>query len=79
MLYEAAGGNAFLALSAYNAGPANTYRWLRACQSCGIDEFVESISYPETRNYVKKVWSYYANYHKQLRGELPPVKPNFRI
>lgn len=71
MLFEAAGRNTFLALAAYNAGPQATYSWLRECRNCEIDEFVESIDYPETRNYVKKVWSYYATYHLQIRGQWP--------
>ncbi|MDP6038947.1 MAG: transglycosylase SLT domain-containing protein, partial [Candidatus Latescibacteria bacterium] len=41
-----------LALSAYNAGLTAARRWSRRLTRRDVDEFVESIPYKETRNYV---------------------------
>jgi soluble lytic murein transglycosylase len=47
-----------IALAAYNAGPQAVARWLKIFeQTQDIDMFVESISYKETRQYVKRVSS----------------------
>jgi soluble lytic murein transglycosylase-like protein len=56
--------NLILAIAAYNAGPAAVNAWSDRCKSCQSDEFVESIPFDETRNYVKKVLSAYARYHR---------------
>lgn len=49
-------------LAAYNAGPGATDRWLDGAAGRDTDEFVERISYRETRRYVRKVmesrWRY---------------------
>jgi soluble lytic murein transglycosylase len=47
--------NYFLAFAGYNGGPQNVNRWLQLRPKSDLDEFVESIPYTETRNYVKKV------------------------
>jgi soluble lytic murein transglycosylase-like protein len=47
--------NTILAIAAYNAGPHNVDHWLRAYGHLGMDEFVESIPFKETRRYVKSV------------------------
>ncbi|MCB9228282.1 MAG: lytic transglycosylase domain-containing protein [Deltaproteobacteria bacterium] len=44
-----------LAAAAYNAGPVAVNSWIRRCQGCDFDEFIESIPYRETRRYVKDV------------------------
>lgn len=44
-----------LAIMAYNAGPGNVKKWLRARPSSDIDEFIEAIPLDETRGYVKRV------------------------
>ena len=49
--------------AAYNAGPKNLKRWLQRCQGCQLDEFIELISFSETRNYVKKVLVNLASYN----------------
>jgi len=48
-------GNVPRALAAYNAGEAAVDKWQRRYLGLEDDEFVESISYRETRNYVKCV------------------------
>ena len=54
------GGSYPLAVAAYNAGPGNVNKWLRANgdpRTGAIDwvEWVEKIPIPETRNYVQRV------------------------
>jgi soluble lytic murein transglycosylase-like protein/outer membrane protein assembly factor BamD (BamD/ComL family) len=57
-------GGAFpLAVASYNGGPHNVSSWLRPWgASIRMDDYVEQIPYPETRDYVKKVTGYYATY-----------------
>ena len=52
--------NIILALCAYNGGPENTSNWFS--KENDLDEFVESIPFPETYNYVKRVISAYQQY-----------------
>lgn len=49
------GGNVYLAVASYNAGQGNVLKWKRAAPNRPLDEFLESIPFPETRNYVKRV------------------------
>jgi len=54
------GGNAVLVAAAYNAGSGNVRRWLAANgdpRSRGVDvvQWIESIPFSETRNYVQRV------------------------
>jgi soluble lytic murein transglycosylase len=54
------GGSYVLAVAAYNAGPARVDQWLQALgdpRAPNVDavDWVESISYNETRNYVQRV------------------------
>ena len=48
-------GNTYLAVASYNGGQGNVMRWRRASPAKPLDEFLESIPFPETRNYVKRV------------------------
>ncbi len=50
-----------LAVASYNAGPAVVQRWVGVLPS-SADEFIESIPYPETRNYAKKVLKSYLEF-----------------
>jgi len=54
-LIEKFAGNTILAIPGYNAGPHNVKRWVRQFGSKKVDEFVETIPYNETRNYIKRV------------------------
>ncbi len=54
--------NTLLALASYNGGPGNVARWLSRFGLEDPDEFVERIPFPETRGYVKSVFSNYWNY-----------------
>ena len=68
-LYEK---NLTLTVAAYNAGSGNVKRWQKAYGDLPEDEFVESIPFRETREYVKKVVSSMQMYQKLYR--LPPYK-----
>jgi len=54
-LMEEFGGRETLALAAYNAGPHMVRQWMAKTPAAREDEFVESIPYAETRNYVIRV------------------------
>jgi soluble lytic murein transglycosylase-like protein len=55
MLIDMFRGNTYFAVASYNAGQGNVLKWRRAAPSKPVDEFLESIPFPETRNYVKRV------------------------
>lgn len=71
-----------LAIAAYNAGPQAVNAWLAGCIGCAPDEFVESVPYPETRQYIKKVMNFYQQYLRiyekdsrlPILGPLPMVR-----
>jgi soluble lytic murein transglycosylase len=54
-LHDRYEGNVPRVLAAYNAGAAAVEKWDRRYPGVEDDEFVESISYRETRDYVKRV------------------------
>lgn len=64
--------NLTLTVAAYNAGSGNVKRWQKAYGDLPQDEFVESIPFRETREYVKKVVSSMQMYQKLYR--LAPFK-----
>lgn len=55
-------GNLIRAVAAYNAGPKAVSRWIVRFGDRDPDEFVELISYRETRRYVKRVLTSYRIY-----------------
>ena len=65
------GRNIPLTAAAYNAGPGNVKRWQKSLGSLPQDEFIESITFRETREYVKKVLSTMELYRRlyRLQGE----------
>jgi soluble lytic murein transglycosylase len=50
------------AVAAYNAGPNAVKKWIDANGQEDVDVWVELIPFPETRHYVKKVFSNYWTY-----------------
>ena len=61
-----------LAIAAYNAGSGNVRRWEKGLGDLPRDEFIESIPFRETREYVKKVVSNMEMYQRLYR--LPAYK-----
>ena len=61
-----------LATAGYNAGPNNAKRWQPVYGSLAADQYVESIAFPETRNYVKHVMEN-ATIYSSLLGRSQPI------
>lgn len=57
-------GDLAKALAAYNAGEAAVAKWEQRAPGVATDEFVETISYRETRHYVKQVLGNYRRYRR---------------
>lgn len=57
-----------LTAAAYNAGPHRVQSWLYSFGGLEMDEFIEHIPFLETRNYVKRVVSFFYVY-QSLYGE----------
>ena len=57
-------GNLAKALAAYNGGEDAVAKWERRAPGAPTDEFVETISYRETRHYVKQVLGNYRRYRR---------------
>ena len=63
-----------IAIASYNAGPKAASRWIKTLGKFQLDEFVEDITYGETRRYVKKVLSTFIAYmdlYKQAPYKIP--------
>jgi soluble lytic murein transglycosylase len=63
-LIDLMGGEAYLAIASYNAGQGNVLKWRRAARGKPLDEFLESIPFAETRNYVKRVTLLRSSYER---------------
>ena len=77
-MLEKFGGSYELALSAYNAGPGRTARWLESIgdpRNGAIDmvDWVELIPFRETRNYVQRVMEAVVVYRDRLNGPFRAV------
>lgn len=59
-------GKTELAIASYNAGQGNVMKWRHAAPSKPMDEFLESIPFAETRNYVKRVTMLSAAYARMV-------------
>ncbi|HEY5975010.1 MAG TPA: lytic transglycosylase domain-containing protein, partial [Geobacteraceae bacterium] len=66
-LLERYDGDTIAVIAAYNAGAHNVDRWRKTFQDLRPDEFVESIPFGETREYVKKVLATAALYRRLYR------------
>jgi soluble lytic murein transglycosylase len=63
-LLERFDGDVLKAVAAYNGGEAAMEKWQRRFADLEPDEFIESISYRETRDYVKRVVTNYRTYQQ---------------
>ncbi len=70
MLGSQYSGNMVLMLAHYNAGPANLNSWLLRSDPKEIDIFIENIPFNETREYIKKVITYYCYYSWLYGGNI---------
>jgi len=61
-------GDAIRMLAAYNGGASAVARWDQRFAGRPPDEYVESITFRETRDYVKKVLSNYRTYQRLYGG-----------
>ncbi len=62
-------GLPYLAIAAYNAGPAPVQRWQLARGSLDPDFFIEAMPYKETREYVARVLAFSVVYDWRLNGD----------
>ena len=62
------------AIAAYNAGPGALARWKQRAAGRGGDEFIELISYRETKGYVKAVLRNYRAY-RAIAGQSAATAP----
>lgn len=63
-LIDKYGGNQTAVIASYNAGAHNVNRWLKTYSNLKGEEFIESIPFGETRDYVKKVLAVAALYRR---------------
>jgi soluble lytic murein transglycosylase len=63
-LLQENGGDPLKALAAYNGGEPAVARWQAQFGQLEGDEWVESITYRETRDYVKKVMGNHRRYQQ---------------
>jgi len=68
------GGVVEHALASYNAGKSRTDAWSARGPFRDPEEFVESIPFAETRNYVQAVLRNADTYRRLYGGEAPPVR-----
>lgn len=57
-----------LAVLAYNGGIGSVQKWTQSLYYEDEDDFIEQIPYPETQNYLKKVYRSYWNYLRIYNG-----------
>lgn len=67
-LLKSLSNHPILATAAYNAGPSNVNKWLPQ-QHLDVDQWIESIPFYETRNYVTNVFAYLSIYRHLLGQE----------
>lgn len=61
-------GGVHLALASYNAGETSVRRWMRENPGLPQDEFIDSITYPETQQYVKRLLGTAEDYRRLYSG-----------
>ena len=71
-------GSYVMAVAGYNAGPGRSTQWAAYCgdpRSSSVDpvDYIECISFSETRNYVMRVLEAVAVYRAKLRGGTTPL------
>jgi soluble lytic murein transglycosylase-like protein len=64
-------GDPYATAAAYNAGPNQARLWQRLAPAPGPDFFLSTVSFSETRHYVRKVLNSYERYGEVYSGEPP--------
>ncbi|MEE7548606.1 transglycosylase SLT domain-containing protein, partial [Xanthomonas sp. Kuri4-1] len=72
-LMDKYGGQPYVTIAAYNAGPGPTARWQTQRPGHDADFWIETISYKETREYVARVLAFSVIYDWRLNGEVLPL------
>lgn len=67
------GGRIYLAIGAYNAGPAPVSRWLGARGTLDPDFWIETVPYQETREYIMRVLAFSVIYDWRFGGKATPL------
>jgi soluble lytic murein transglycosylase len=67
-------GHQVLASAAYNAGPARARRWRDESRALEGAIYTETIPFPETRDYVKKVMANSVFYAALIQKQVSPLK-----
>ncbi len=70
-------GNIGLAAGSFNAGPASMMRWCDRNGARPLDEFVELVTYEQTREYIKRVLQIYARYQYLYRSQ--PLEVSLKL
>ena len=77
------GDNSMLAVASYNAGPGAVAGWVESRGVGDPDEFVNSIPYEETRDYVSKVlgnyWNYLRLYSPSVQQQIATLQPSNNV
>ncbi len=78
-LFEEFGPNPVLVAVAYNAGPSRARRWLEerghpGARNVDVIDWIESIPFRETRNYVFRVTESLAIYRARQAGRVEPLR-----
>jgi soluble lytic murein transglycosylase len=66
-------GMTYVAIAAYNAGPAPVGRWQSQRPDMDADFWIETISYKETRDYVARILAFSVIYDWRLNGRAMPI------
>jgi soluble lytic murein transglycosylase len=69
MMLDRFGGKPYLAIGAYNAGPAPVQRWIGQRGHLEPEFYIETIPYKETREYVARVLGFSVVYDWRLNGK----------
>ena len=67
-------GNRVLATAAYNAGPTNVNSWIPKNKIMSADQWIDTIPFTETRDYVKIVLEYSTIFKSMLENEYDRLK-----
>jgi soluble lytic murein transglycosylase len=70
-LMQKFGGDRYKTAAAYNAGPTQVALWSRIAPGTGDDFFLSSVTFDETKDYVRRVLNSYKRYD-EIYGNAGP-------